>query len=359
MSKGGGSAPKAPDPMTIAGADAAYNRVNQITPGGSITYGSLDAAGNFVPTTEHEIRDSRGRVTSTVPTQTVKQTESPYQEAYRLASEGGALDIQSQILGGIPTTAGRARISDFSGDEMQNAMYNKAMSLMQPNIDQQYARTEQSLADRGLPITSKAYGQVMDRLDDSTNNAIQRVAWDAIGAGNQEQTRQFQLADQQRRNDLNEYAQLFGKAMLPTSTMGGQVGTSPIDIQGAFNTKYQGDLANYQQQQQASQGMWGNIMNLGGSLGAMALMSSKKFKTDKKAAPKVLDAMKKVPSEQWQYKHIPDEPPRIGPYAEDFGKAFGGDPNAQTIDVGRMTGVTFTAVKELAEKVERLEKMAA
>jgi hypothetical protein len=160
--------------------------------------------------------------------------------------------------------------------------------------------------------------------------------------------------------------------------MGAGLGVNPATSMGlssnAVASGFQGAMQGNQSVMQA--GMhndqvnaqrYSNRMNLlGSTLGGVgmlagAFISSKKAKTDKrKPSMSALDAMKKMPVEEWRYKDgVGDGGAQrhVGPYAEDFHRATGkGD--GQTIPVQDAIGITMGAVQELSKKVDQIGKRA-
>lgn len=120
-----------------------------------------------------------------------------------------------------------------------------------------------------------------------------------------------------------------------------------------LNQQYQSQLAGWQAQQQANSGLFSS---LGSIAGAAIMASSKDYKTDKAPAKGVLEAVRKMPVEEWSYKPgIADGGRHIGPYAEDF-QAATGKGDGKSIPVVDAIGVTLGAVRELDRKVSKLEK---
>lgn len=123
-----------------------------------------------------------------------------------------------------------------------------------------------------------------------------------------------------------------------------------------LNQQYQNQLNAWSAQQQAnaanSAGFFGAI---GTGLG-LAFGSSKKLKRDRKPTKKGLEAVKKMPIDDYRYKEGVQDGGRIehtGPMAEDFKKATGrGD--GTTIPIQDAIGVTMKAVQELDDKVEKM-----
>lgn len=129
-----------------------------------------------------------------------------------------------------------------------------------------------------------------------------------------------------------------------------------------LNAQYGNQLNAWSAQQQAaaqeSAGMWSGIGTAAG-MAAMAMMSSKKLKTQKKPIASALEGLRGVPVESWKYKEgVADEGRHVGAYAEDVNREFGDKaaPGGKMIDVISMLGINTAAIKELDAKVSRLEK---
>lgn len=131
---------------------------------------------------------------------------------------------------------------------------------------------------------------------------------------------------------------------------GGSAALSGYGQQGSLlNTQYQNQLQSYQAGQSALGGLFGGIGALAG-----AFISSKDFKHEKTPSKGNLEAVQKMPVEEWTYKPgMGDEGRHVGPYAEDF-KAATGRGDGKSIPIQDMMGVTMGAVQELGKKVDDL-----
>lgn len=88
-----------------------------------------------------------------------------------------------------------ARPEDFGKerDQTTQANYDRAMSLLQPQIEQQRQQFEQDQASRGLKAGSgEQYDRNYRAFDRNRNDAMQSAAFNAMQAGNSEQQRLFQ-----------------------------------------------------------------------------------------------------------------------------------------------------------------------
>ncbi len=172
--------------------------------------------------------------------------------------------------------------------------------------------------------------------------------------------------DRARADGLTANAINLGKGMAvnPATSMGLSNSAGGAGFQGAMSGYGQQasilntDYNNRMQAWQADQGMLGGLFQ---GIGVLAGLSSKGYKTDKKAAKGNLEKVRKMPVGDWKYKPgIADGGAQrhIGPYAEDFKKATGvGD--GKTIDLISQLGVTLGAIQELDKKVSKLEGKAA
>lgn len=117
-----------------------------------------------------------------------------------------------------------------------------------------------------------------------------------------------------------------------------------------LNQDYNNSLAVWQSKQDSLGGLFGGI----GALAGAFWPSSKDFKHEKKPSKGNLDAVKKMPVEEWTYKPgMGDGGRHVGPYAEDF-KAATGKGDGKSIPIQDMMGVTMGAVQELGAKVDQL-----
>lgn len=153
-----------------------------------------------------------------------------------------------------------------------------------------------------------------------------------------------------------------GFAVNPATSMGMSTGAMSSGFQGAMqgqgqmgsllNSDYRNRLSAWQANNAQSNGLMGGL----GSMAGMAIaMSSKDYKENKKPVRGVLEVIKEMPVEEWDYKPgIADGGRHVGPYAEDF-KAATGLGDGRSINLQDQLGITLGAVQELAEKVDDLE----
>lgn len=115
-----------------------------------------------------------------------------------------------QLAGRMPTPGGQAAGSLGPMDQStqaQQAQFERAMSLMQPQFERQGEQTRQRLANRGLPMGGEAYEGELDRMEQSQSRAMEDAAFRAVQAGNQRQGQIFQ----QGQADVAQRAGLQGR----------------------------------------------------------------------------------------------------------------------------------------------------
>lgn len=195
------------------------------------------------------------------------------------------------------------------------------------------------------------------------------LAQAAATAGAANQTRLQSRTQAENKSDTKQANAInmgSGLAVNPGTSMGLSNAASGAGFQGAMqgqrqkgsllNTQYRQQMQQYSAQQQQSSGLWGGLGSLAGmALSNPAIMSSKELKTNKTPVSRsLLDAVEKMPVEEWDYKPgVADEGRHVGPYAEDF-KAATGRGDGRSIHVGDALGVTMGAVQELSQKVDKL-----
>ena len=409
--KSGGSAPAPPDPAATAAAQsglnsetarltALLNRMNQVTPYGSLTYSRPNATTGALATGQplgSGATTTQGMGTGTRPepegiwrseggnnyrnmnTGAIEQYDQApgtagadgtfYRAPTQSAGMGGAaatkaagdpgaynpndvwqsnitlspegqrlFDQQNQLSGSVNSLALRnfgnveaAQANPFSlnqfGDRPQfsmnglpdapiaddatrqrveQAIFDRARSRLDPMRDQQQEALRTRLTAQGIPINSEAYGREFETFNRGQNDLYNSALAQAIAGGGQEQSRLFGLGSAARSNavnerqlqysndtsgrsnaiqeallarnqPINELAALLGTSpgvQTPQFTPAGATGVAPTDIIGPTMAAYQGQLNNYNQQQQRGAANMGGLFGLAGSLGSAALLSN-------------------------------------------------------------------------------------
>ena len=176
----------------------------------------------------------------------------------------------------------------------------------------------------------------------------------SMGLGNQAANAGFAGAMQGYNQQGGLLNQQHGNALNAWATQAGLA-------QNAWSAQANYGLAQHGAQMDAwaaQQGQMAGIgQGIGAVIGALPFPSSKEKKTANRKAMGVLDAVKSMPVEEWEYKQGQGDgggQRHVGPYAEDFQRATGLG-NGREISVIDAVGVNMGATQELAAQVERLE----
>ena len=243
----GGSQPKARD---LIDAQSKANQINQNTPFGSLTYG-VDSTGrttaNYNPSqafsglasslgnyAQNNLNDSLG----------LGEIRNNLNSAGASAkgiraglTELGNPDNLTANLGnfGSIDTSGLPNINqDFGAQsqQAQDAYFQSGLGLLQPQLDLQRRRTEQKLANQGLPISGEAYSGELNRMDASQGQQLNQLAYGAVDAGNQRQNQLYSQA-------LQGNNQLFGQQSTIADLLDRQRQQQYGENQGVFNAQAQ------------------------------------------------------------------------------------------------------------------------
>lgn len=263
-------APKAPDPVATANAQAAANKeaviesakvnqINQVTPFGSLTYS--------------------GDVGS--PNRTVTQTLSPAQqqqldqENQLAAGLGSAAINQLQFLpkdkfslSGLPDYQRLGSPNDFleQRKQVQDATYKSLTAPLEERFKRQTMDADQRLANRGIVEGSGLYNNLQRDLRRTQDEAYDQATQQAILAGSDEAARLFgqnaqtvnqansirqQLAQDlmteriQPFNELSSFLQGSPSMQQPGFANTGQYNIGAAPIADNINSAYQNRLAQY------------------------------------------------------------------------------------------------------------------
>jgi hypothetical protein len=224
--KGGGTAPAPPDPAVQTNAEAAANRYNTVGPGGSTTWNQGDV----------QIIGYDGKGNPQYGNQWTQETHLDPNEQHQYDARN---QIASQLLDSagkrIPEFADNAFTFDSATPEVAKAQYSKNMALLQPEFAKATNTFEQRMANAGLPVGSEAYNDAMHQHEADQNEAMRSAAADAVTQGNQ-------LSQTERQQNYNELAAALGSSQVQTPSAGA---FTPVDVAGAYQQQYQGQLANY------------------------------------------------------------------------------------------------------------------
>ena len=275
------SAPAAPDyrgaaQETAAGnleaarAATAANRVNQITPYGTLKYEVTGA-------------DPYGN-----PTWTATQALSPAQQQlldYQNQASLGLGKLAGQGLGYVenmlqtPFNTAALPSTGFNPSQTYQEAY---MQRLAPQLQQGREQLQQRLANQGIDIGSTAYDRAMMQQAQRENDLLAAATTQGFGVG--QQARQTALQEQAylRNEPLNTLsavrtgAQVQGPQFVNSAQ---QATTAGPDILGAAGMQYNAAMGDFNAKQAAQANLNQGLFSLGGA----ALMSDIRAKENIKA----------------------------------------------------------------------------
>ncbi len=263
----GKSAPASPNPYTTANAQTAANKdsaidsarlnaVQQYAPWGNTTYdyykqGPYEGAPKSQTITlgpsEQQFYNTSGQIRNSLassaqgilgqlPTSAWNPSSLPYNPAGlsysgsvdptklgAMPSVGGSM-IDLSKLGAMPN-AGQSQIDisklgpmmtpdQFSADadRVQQALYDRRMNLIQPELQQQRNASDVTLMNRGIPINSEVYNNEMNRVGTNEAEQAQAAANEAIAGRGAEQSRLYGMQITGRQTGLAEQQAMSGEA---------------------------------------------------------------------------------------------------------------------------------------------------
>jgi hypothetical protein len=266
------SAPAAPDytgaaqataqsNLDAARANIAANRVNQVTPYGSLNYAvtGQDPYGN--------------------PTWTATQSLSPEQQQlldYQNQASLGLGQLSQKGLGYVsnmletPFDTSKLPTTGFNPSQSYQDAY---MARLQPQIEQGREALNTQLANSGIPVGSEAWRRAQVAQGQKENDLLSAATTQGFGVGQQARQQALQEQAYLRNEPLNTLnavrtgSQVQGPTFVNPAQ---QANTAGADILGATQMGYNAQMGNFNAQQAAQQNFNSGLMGLGGA-GIMAM----------------------------------------------------------------------------------------
>lgn len=238
--------------LNAARATAALNRVNQITPFGSLTY-SRTPGGNedsFTATTKLDPRTQR-------------LLDQQLETSLNL---GNATSRALNNVNSLFSAGGTVNADEDYRKQVQDAIYNRAASRLNPRFAQSQSDMLSRLAAQGITPGSAAYDREIQNYFRDRNDAYQTAIDASIAGGETAISNQFGRDLQSRNQIVNELNALRSSQQVQTPQFqnmatGAQVQAAPV-AQSIFNA------------QQQQQGQFGGLLNAAAGLGGAAIMAS-------------------------------------------------------------------------------------
>lgn len=338
-SSGGGGMPDPSSYIPLAQEQARLNNVNTYTPYGSTIYRLVGGSPSPMNTqtvngTESRPNGNGGRMGG--PGYGNNSTSSSISPVDALINGGGqyesVTEFSPEIQNIFNQQVAAALNPDQFNQQVSDASFNHAMNLLNPQFDAQTSQFQNMMANRGLPINSEAYGTAFGDLMRSQNASREQAALQSVLQG--------QGAAQ---NAFNRMASMTGG---PAG--GGQAAN--VDIMGAAGLAQNSNMA----QQQAANQKKNSGTSAAATMAAAYMLCDENIKYDKETINHndILNKLDEIRVEKWKYINSEDQ--HIGPYAQDFVRAFniGNDNSINFIDA---IGILLSANKALLNRVRALE----
>jgi hypothetical protein len=265
----GGKAPKAPDYMALAREQAqmqkdinretlAANRVNQVTPYGSLGYSQTgtDQYGN--------------------PTYTATQTLSPEEQKLYTQNTGLASGMLSGAEKGLASyqdvlenpTVDQSQLAQ-TGINPGETYSDAIMRRLQPQIAQETQSFETKLANQGIAPGTEAYMNAKRSFDQAQNDKMTSAVVGGMNTGLQANQQGFNQAAYNLTSPMNIINSLrTGNQVTNPNYVSPamQANTAAPDLTGAANQAYSTKMGGYNAGQAANSNFMGGLMNLGGKV---------------------------------------------------------------------------------------------
>lgn len=281
------------------------------------------------------------------------ESQSIQNEGRNDAMNGARSAAYGQALGASQNAFGQQMASNQNqfGQNLQSGnFYNNALG-------QDFGRN-MAMGQFGNQAQGQQFGQNFAQQGQDFSQGLQARGQD-IGLGgmnagltNQGHVQGLNDATQQRYQPLQDINQLRG---LSSNNIPNFSGIQNLDVTGPYGLAYQGQLNAWNSQMANSgannAGMFGALGSIGSSLPWGSWFSASVLKDVEGDAPAILDRLITLPFKKWRYKGETRD--HIGPMAEDWAQAFGGD--GVTISGMDAMYVLLKSVQELAVSVRRME----
>lgn len=270
-------APKAPDPVATAQAQTQsntetarlsnqLNRVNQVTPNGSVTYSNNG--------------DNWTQTTALSPNQQALQTGQE-QLGIGLNDLAGSQIKKVQDILGTNFTPRRfdsqAALGDY-GSDIEERTYKLATDRLGKQFGREEENLRSTLANQGITAGSEGFTGEMAGFNEGKGNAYANAQLAARAQANNDRQQKLNELEAQysrdysadlatRQQPLNEISSIMSGTPLQGQDPGSIYtrGVSDADVAGITQNGYNNQLAAYQQQMSGRNAALGGLFGLGGA----------------------------------------------------------------------------------------------
>ena len=242
-----------PDPLDVAQTDVAFNRIDQLTPTGNLTFsdrpggpeGALNVATLDLPPEIQALFESQ-----TQSDQQLLNLALGRQEGFEQGLPG--------LIPGLETGAG----------EVRDAFFDQGSALLNRQFDRDEGTLRQSLANRGLTGAGttelgEAPTTELGVFGERKNQAFSDLALESVQRGIGTQLTEAQLRQSNRATQFNELASLLGLQQVSQPGLSNFFTPSRADTASGFALQNQANIANAGFQSQTQSDLLGGLFSLG------------------------------------------------------------------------------------------------
>ncbi len=244
-----------PDPLDVAQTDAAFNRIDQFTPTGNLTFS--DRPGG--PAGANNV------ATLTLPPEIQALFDSQTQ------SDQGLLDLALGRLGGLEGgLPDLIQGLDTSAGEVKNAFFDQGSELLNRQFDRDETQLRNSLANRGLTGAGtnelgEAATSEFGVFGERKNQAFSNLALESVQRGIGTQLTEANIRQSNRSTQFNELASLLGLQQVSQPGLNNFFTPGQTDTAAGFALNQQGQIANAAAGSQITSGILEGLFGLGSS----------------------------------------------------------------------------------------------
>lgn len=297
-------APKQPDPVKTAQAQAQMNKetaiaqaglnnVNQVTPYGNLTYKQIGTWPDGTPRYE--------------ATQSLSpENQALYDKYMGLAGQLG--DIGGTLAGN--TASSLSQPFKLGNEATEARLFELGSKRLDPMFAERDAQLEQQLMDRGIRPGSEAYDSMRRQFSEGRNDAYNQLLLQGRQLADQELTGE-------RTQNLNELMALLGGSQVqnPSYVNTPQTPVAGTDYAGLVNSNYQNQVNQYNGMLGGIGGLAGNMLGAWAKTGFM-LPSDARLKRDIMPTGLEVDGLP-----LYSFRYVGDDEDQVGFMAQDVAAA--------------------------------------
>lgn len=240
--------------------------------GGAYNPPTFDEAGFRASLAGREVPRQPGEDQWTMTTTLSPEQQGLYDLATRAQTTYG--NIGNTLLDNVKGQLSQPVNVDWAAE--RDRALKAQMGRLSPSMADAEEQLRSRLRNSGLTEGSEGWNREFRNFNQGRNDMLLGADLNAGNTVGQAIQQQAAL----RGMPLNEVAALLTGQQVQTPQLANtpQVGVAPTDVQGAYNTQYQGQMAQWQNQQQQQASALGGLFGLAGTLGGAYLRSDARLK---------------------------------------------------------------------------------